>query len=638
MNTIARACFILGFSFMLTAAASGRDVRYPVSMIPPSLLPADAVVRIDSLHFVIKDEKRSTYSLTYAVTIFSKKEQHRGVLSLAYGRYQTISDLEGTIFDADGNEIRDLEEEDIQDGSGDSGGSLADEWRIRRATLLYDRFPYTVEYRYTMKLNTSLNWPGWSAQTSKAPVERTSFTIIAPKDVAVRTWCNTSDCIPAVQDDGSTIIRTWSRQHLPGLSDDEAAESSYDITTMVKAAPSRFQLEETEGSMESWKEFGAWFQRLYDNRQSLPEDALREIGALVQSAQTEREKIRMLYEYMQSRTRYVSVQLGIGGWQPFEASSVHTKRYGDCKALVNYMMALLHAAGIRSYPVLINSGSNRISMITEFPSNQFDHVILCVPQERDSIWLECTSQSAPFGRLGDFTENRPALLVSETGGTVVHTPATSAGENLQMRTVTASLAATGTITAEITARVAGDQQMDLQGELLHESPEEKQEYFLNRLKTPNISISSFSIEGLENRAPEITVRFSATLGRYAALNSARLFVPPSLMERATYVPADNKARKSPVRFSYPYVDIDSIYLRLPRNFVIETLPKETSLRTSFGSFSGRTVALGDTAIAYTRRTEITGYMIPAAAFQEYRSFRQEIAKADKAQAVLRMKQ
>jgi hypothetical protein len=637
MNVSTRMHAVTAFLILMTAMSVRSAEKYAVNAIPLSLLPADAVIRESDERLVVKDEKRSTYSVIYAVTIFSKNEQNRGTLNLSYGRYVDIADLDGTIYDANGEEIRELNKRDIKDESAVAEHSLADESRCRTAVLIHDTFPYTVEFRYVLKFKSPIYWPEWIAQVTKLPVEHTSFTVTAPKDVPVRTWCNNPDVKPVMHEDGSKRSSEWMQRNIPKLSDDEAAESWYDITTMVKIAPSRFQMEDHEGSMETWKDFGAWYHQLYKDRQSLPEGARQEIQALVRPGQTDREKVKILYEYMQSRTRYVSIQLGIGGWQPFEASYVHARGYGDCKALTNYMDALLLAVGIRAYPVLINSGSNRISMITEFPSHQFDHVILCVPQPKDTIWLECTNQSGPFGRLGDFTENRPALLVSDSGGTVVHTPATRSAENLQSRSVRASLATTGSVTAEITSTVCGDQQLDLQESLLHASPEDRQTWLLEHLKTPNVTLSALSIEGLENRSPEITVRMTATLGRYAALNSSRLFFNPSLLTKRTYIPAENHARKSPVRYSYPFLDIDSIYVALPQMFTIETLPKDVNVRTSFGAFSCRTIAMGDTALMYIKRTEVSSSMIPPEKYPEYRSFHMEMVKADKAQVVLRVK-
>ena len=98
--------------------------------------------------------------------------------------------------------------------------------------------------------------------------------------------------------------------------------------------------------------------------------------------------------------RYVSIQLGIGGFKPSAAKFVDEKKYGDCKALTNYMKNLLSVVGIASYPALINAGYNKYPADTRFPSDPFNHVILCVPMEKDTVWLECTSNNAKAGFFG----------------------------------------------------------------------------------------------------------------------------------------------------------------------------------------------------------------------------------------------
>lgn len=121
---------------------------------------------------------------------------------------------------------------------------------------------------------------------------------------------------------------------------------------------------------------------------------------LTKNATTDKEKARLIYQYMQDKTRYISVQLGIGGFMPTKAEEVDRVGYGDCKALTNYTHALLNAVGVTSYHAIIYNDTQKVSFDPEFSSVQGNHMILYLPLTDEEIWLECTSQKYPFGYIG----------------------------------------------------------------------------------------------------------------------------------------------------------------------------------------------------------------------------------------------
>ena len=102
---------------------------------------------------------------------------------------------------------------------------------------------------------------------------------------------------------------------------------------------------------------------------------------------------------MQSKSRYIFVALGIGGWQPMLPDEVQKKGYGDCKGLSTYMKILLDEAGIPSYYCKINSANSSVSFDEDFPKMGGNHIILMVPTEKGTIWLENTSQDIAFNHL-----------------------------------------------------------------------------------------------------------------------------------------------------------------------------------------------------------------------------------------------
>ena len=636
IRLLTRTLIVSATVFSSTPTLRGGDrPEYAVQKIQPDLLKdAGAVYRLHEISFHVKDDHRAVERVTEVITILNKDHRGQGGLVIGYGKFLKITDLDGILYDADGNKIRTLGKEDIEDYSAISNYSLYEEARVRATRLYHDLYPYTVELTYELTYDGYLNWPTWYAQPSYQPVEESRFEVTLPKDMPLRHWTNDDSLQFSANTEGSKTTYTWHASMLPKIPDDLKNENWEDLTSIVRIAPTQFTIESSSGDLSSWKSLGEWCYKLYAGRDQLPLSAIQEVDSLVRGIENPKDKARSLYRYLQSRTRYVNITLGIGGWQPFDATYVHEHGYGDCKALSNYMVSLLKRAGVTAYPVLIRNGTFEPPLLTDFPSNQFNHVIACVPLPKDTVWLECTSQSKPFGRISQTNENRDALMITDQGGLVVHVPASSSQQNFQRRMAHVALNGAGTAEASVVTRVGGDQQDDVRLALADATPIEREQWITNEVSLPSMKLVHYSLQGLETREDVVSLSMQLLLPRYGSASGERIFFNPNLMERRTFVPPERSQKRSPVRFAYPYIVTDSVEYRIPRNFKCEALPSPTSLKASFGTFSSKISCMSDTLIVFNRTLEITAPEVTPDQHAEYRSFFAGVVKADRGQVVL----
>jgi len=285
---------------------------------------------------------------------------------------------------------------------------------------------------------------------------------------------------------------------------------------------------------------GKFEYELFEGRDILPANVKQDVHQLTDKLFSQEEKVKILYNYMQQNTRYVSIQLGIGGLQPFEAKFVAEKKYGDCKALSNYMVSLLKEVGIKANCVIIKSGEEveGRGLFEDFPVDLFDHVITCVPNLKDTLWLECTSQTVSAGYMGRFTGNRKALLISENGGYVVNTTKYTMSDNLQLRKINASIDVDGNLTAEVFTHFTGLQQ-DLQHDLMYyDNKEEREKYLNSELNLPTYKVEKNEYQETKARIPAINEYLKITSANYASITGKRLFIVPNLFNKVSKLSED----------------------------------------------------------------------------------------------------
>ena len=605
------------------------DPKYPVSEIPEELRKdVNAVVREDKLVYKILSQSKASVYAYYAVTILNERAKEYASRQVDYDKLTKVISFSGSVYDATGKLIKKLKNSEIIDHS-DYDGGLYNDNRLKSADLSQSTYPYTVvfeyekEYKFLYMIDGTVIVPD-----EKISVQHSSYQLIYPPNIPPRYHAVNIDVKPkqAKTSDGFESL-TWEFRNVMPIKF-EPLSSWRDVVPQIMAAPTKFEFDGYAGSMQTWDEFGQWINTLNKGRNILPEETKRKIAQLTIGLKTNEEKTKALYEYMQNKTRYVSIQLGIGGFQPFEAAIVDQTGYGDCKALSNYMIAMLEVVGVKSNYALIRAGKNASKMIAEFPSSQFNHAITFVPNGADTIWLECTSQTNPFGYAGTHTGDRTALAITDNGAKIVKTPAYSAEQNVQSRTADVFVQANGNAKAKVKTTYSGIQyENGYLSFVLGNQYDEQKKWIQNNTDIPSFDINSFSMINVKDRIPSAIVNTDLTLNRFATVSGKRLFLSPNLMNRSTYVPEKVENRKTNVVRKLAYIDLDTINYNLPEEIYPEFLPEPVKIKSRFGEYEA-SYKLDQGKLVYIRRVRMNKGEFPPESYTELIDFYRNLNKAD----------
>jgi hypothetical protein len=496
-------------------------------------------------------------------------------------------------------------------------------------TIPVASYPVTVEYISEVRVKGTLFYPDY---VPGHKVLQSTFTAKVPKELDLRYFEKNITLAPKVIEDDKYKTYQWTGSNLPEVTSEEGTSES--IQPRIILAPSRFKMDEYDGDMSSWKSLGAWYNELHKGLDVLPEARKAFLKDLVKDAKDDREKVRLVYDYLQQNFRYVSIQLGIGGWRSLPADFTDQKKYGDCKGLTNYMHAALKAVGVKSYPALINSAYNKEPLDPRFPMSGFNHVILCVPQPKDSIWLECTSKTAEFGILGSFTENRNALLITDEGGVLVATPASKCVNNKFNIYSTITIQNDGSGKTVSIFTTTGSFREGMMG-LLESKKDDQKEAIVNNLgfKQPD----EFTLNQKAATAPSFITELNMTLEKVPEFMAGnKMFFSPRLHRFNELRLPKAEKRKYDYYFHDPFQSADTTLLLLPEGFVVDALPQPRQTQCKYASYTTKYWYDENKKAVYSSTSlTLNQLKIPAAEYADVKKFFDEVVQDDAQRIVIK---
>jgi len=261
-------------------------------------------------------------------------------------------------------------------------------------------------------------------------------------------------------------------------------------------------------------------------------------------------------------------------------------------------------------------------------------MILCIPQPKDSIWLECTSQTNDFAVLGNFTENRNALLITENGGVLVPTPKSKSSDNIFNVKTSIDLNEDGTGKTKSTMVTSGEYKQIMINALFNEKKDDQKSIIVDYygFKQPD----EFTID-----KKEVDNKFVSNLDMSIEkipefIAGSKMFLAPRLYKIwVTKLPkAEN--RRLDYYFHIPFEKTDTSVIKMPAGFIADALPEGKQIQCEYANYTTKYwFDKNEKAIYSTAKLVLKQHIIPAAKYATVKAFFDDVLKEDTQRIVIK---
>ncbi|MFN2549685.1 MAG: DUF3857 domain-containing protein [Myxococcales bacterium] len=416
--------------------------------------------------------------------------------------------------------------------------------------------------------------------------------------------------------DGGTWQR-WTAHEVPKLVPEPSMPGYSEVLAYVHVS-----------TYKTWEDVGRFYWGLVKDQLRVTD----EIRAAAQEAvkgipETDEEaRIRAVYDFVVSRTRYVGLEFGINSFKPYPVETILSRRFGDCKDKASLMHAMLESLGIDSRLTLLRM--KRLGGIEDVPASLavFNHAILYVPKYK--LFLDGTAEFHGSGELPGDDRGAEVLVVEPNGPSkFFRTPEASPADNTDETRISARLAPDGSATVQFKASARGSWTAEMRR--IFEPANERRaraEEHLGRAAFPNVKVTSVDVSDPHEIEKPFVAQIVASATGFAFPSGSGLRFSP-FGERQSFVEsyAQPSKRALPERLPAPQTTAIESQVELPQGWTA-TLPEGARESGPQGSYVVTYAREGGVVTARLELTLNGGVLAP----QEYGAFRAFLGRLDEA--------
>ncbi len=422
---------------------------------------------------------------------------------------------------------------------------------------------------------------------------------------------------PKISEANGRRTYRWTSFHLDDDEKDKDKDKKKDKKAKNQPEPPAVQMT----TFSSWEEMGRWYAGLEKDRRQPTAEIRGKAAELIKGKTGDIDKIQALYDYVAPNFRYISLSFGVGRFQPHAAADVLHNEYGDCKDKHTLLASLLEASGYHASSVLINS-SRKLDPDIPSPS-QFDHVFTMVPLGKEEVWMDSTTEVAPFRLLASVLRKKQALIIPAKGAShLQETPADPPMVNRQISEIDGKVNELGKLDAHIRYELRGDAELYMRMLFRHVPRNKWNEWVkqMNAFSGMKGEVSELKVSDPAATREAFKVAYKIEAGNFLdwSKKKTELVLPLSQINMADADEDDT----DPVKIGSPVEYIYRLRLEFPAKYS-ERPPLPFSMKRDYGHYEASYKADGNVFTA--ERSLQTGINeLPASRASDYIAFRRAV--------------
>ncbi len=576
---------------------------------------AARVMLLDLADITVRPDGSARTVTRQAIRVFNKRGRDaESEIQIPYNSgYETVKLVRARTIRPDGT-VAEVKLDEVREASP----SEYDDARVKSFSMPAVDDNAIIEYEYITDQKASALpgyfWTQWYFQGGFDPVQYTRLTVTIPKSLDLHQKIRYSAVTPSVKDspDGKNKIYTWEDKNV----------APFDLEPMMPDVE-RMRPKLTLSTLPGWQTVAAWYAKIAQGRDTADAAIQQKAQELTRGLTRDEDKAKAIFYYVEDKTRYVAIELGLSAYQPRPASRTLANQYGDCKDMATLLVSMLRSVGISAYPVLL-----RVQPVQpiqdELPApSAFNHAICLAEIDGKKYWLDATAQMASWGQIPGADRGADAFVIRDGKGVWEKIPLADPDEAKAVQTIRLTLSDDGSAKGTVELTGTGDNDLSLRSQLLYLPPDRVQGYLeqMARRIGPNARVTDYKVSDFHNRDVPVSITMQVTLPNWATRSGSLLLFKarPDQSAGASSNPFEEGDRRHPIaQTNIQRVD-SHLEVTLPAGFALLSKPDDSSAQSPIGRYERSIVLSGSTLTIKSRIDELAADL-PASTVPDLRQY------------------